>query len=84
MRERIEAGYGGLDDATLEKQREVYEDVRLRVEVGEDKVPHVTGWFPVEIGDTRATLRQIGDEHRILIPHPSGSEAGVGSPEPSL
>jgi site-specific DNA recombinase len=67
MRERIEAGYGGLDDATPKKQREVYEDVRLRVEVGEDKVPHITGWFPVQIGDTRYTLRQLAENHRVLM-----------------
>jgi len=82
-RERIEAGYGGLDDAMPEKRREVYEDLGLRVEVGADAVPHVFGRFPIHKGES-------GSHHIIvrgtgLSPAPAhagavGSEEGSSSP----
>ena len=37
IEDRIREGWGGLDDASPEKRREVYEDLRLRVEA---TVPH--------------------------------------------
>jgi hypothetical protein len=47
IEDRIREGWGDLDDASPEKRREVYEDLRLRVEVGEDRRPLLSGWFPV-------------------------------------
>ena len=47
IEDRIREGWGGLDDASPEKRREVYEDLRLRVEAGEDRRRFLTGWFPI-------------------------------------
>ncbi len=56
-RQRIEAGYGDLSDTTPEQRRQVYEDVGLRVEVGLEKVPRISGIFPVgRFGDEELTL----------------------------
>ena len=56
-RARIQAGYGGLDDTTPQKRRRVYEDLHLRVEVGEDATPRIRGVFPIgRYGDVRDHL----------------------------
>jgi hypothetical protein len=45
--ERIEATADNLEDITPEKRHELYQDLRLRVEVGEDKRPYISGIFPL-------------------------------------
>lgn len=49
LEERIEAGYDDLDSKTPEGRREIYEDLNLRVAVGLDKIPRISGAFPVRI-----------------------------------
>ena len=68
MRERIEAGYGDLSDTTPEKRRQVYEDVGLRVEVGLEKIPRISGIFPVgRFGDEELTLVTTPDQSGHII-----------------
>jgi len=47
LRESILAGFGDLDGKTSEERREIYLDLRLRVEIGPDKAPRVMGVFPI-------------------------------------
>ncbi len=47
LEERIREGYDNLDAKTPEERREIYRDVNLRVDVGLDKVPRITGLFPL-------------------------------------
>jgi len=63
-RERIEAGYGGLDDATPEKRRQVYADLNLRVDVGRDQTPYISGWFPIRHG---ISIYREGADPRCLF-----------------
>jgi site-specific DNA recombinase len=64
IKTRIWDGYGGLDDATPQTRREVYEDLGLRVEVGEDKRLFLCGWLPIGGGITAYTE---GPEPRCLF-----------------
>src|SRR3712207_4998396 len=45
IRQRIEAGYGGLVDMSPQERRKVYQDLRVRVKVGADKQPKIWGIF---------------------------------------
>lgn len=74
-RERISAGYGGLDDATPEKRREVYEDLRLRVEIGLEKRPRLFGIFPIGRGED-------GTHHLMLSGFKTSSTRGGPSRRP--
>ena len=76
-RERVEAGYGSLDDATPEQQREIYEDIGLRVEVGLEKRPRISGFFPIgKMESERSTT--------IVVTSPEPLVAGfVGKEETS-
>jgi len=47
MRERIEATENNLEDMTPEKRRGLYQDLRIRVKVGGDKKPRISGFFPI-------------------------------------
>jgi hypothetical protein len=61
---RIWDGYGGLDYTSPRARREVYEDLGLRVEVGEDKRPFLSGWFPIGGG---IKAYKEGPEPRVLF-----------------
>ena len=69
MRRRIEATENHLAEMTPEKRRELYEDLRLRVEVGADKSPSISGVFPIRIADTRCTLVHA-DPHTTYVVTP--------------
>ena len=69
MRERIESTENNLEDMTPEKRRELYQDLRLRVEVGDDKRPQISGLFPLRIGGVRGTLLRTPDQRGYLYEH---------------
>ena len=78
MRERIQGSYGGLHDASPQKRRKIYEDLRLRVEVGSDSRPLLSGWFPIGSGIKAyaegPVPRYLFNAERPPRHHVSGSE----------
>ena len=71
MRERIEATENNLEDMTPEKRRSLYQDLRLRVEVSEDKRPLISGVFPTRVAGITGTLVQTPDQRGYLYEHVS-------------
>ena len=67
--ERIEATDNSLEDMTPEKRHALYQDLRLRVEVGEDKRPYISGIFPTRIAGTPGTLLRTPDQRGYLYEH---------------
>ena len=65
--ERIEASYGSLDDASSEKRREVYEDLGLRVEVGLEKRPRISGFFPVGVMESDRNTAYVITSPELLV-----------------
>ena len=66
IRRRIEGGHYDLKNMTPEKRRELYQDSRLRVEVGEDKCPYLSGILPVRVGGITGTLLRTPDQRGFL------------------
>jgi site-specific DNA recombinase len=56
MRERIEGGHRDVQDRSPQERRELYQDLRIRVEVGADARPRISGVFPMRSSDGRHTL----------------------------
>ena len=56
MRERIEANENNLYDMTPEKRRGLYQDLHLRVDVGEDGRPYISGVFPTRVAGITGTF----------------------------
>jgi site-specific DNA recombinase len=67
--ERIEATENNLEDKTPQERRELYQDLWLRVEVGEDKRPYISGIFPTRIGGITGTLLRTPDQRGYLYEH---------------
>jgi hypothetical protein len=67
MRERIEATENNLENMTPERRRSLYQDLRLRVEVGEDKHPHISGVFPTRVAGFTGTLVRTPDQRGYLV-----------------
>jgi len=67
IRRRIEGGHYDLENMTPEKRRELYQDSRLRVEVGEDKCPHISGLFPLRVGVVRGTFWRTSEQRGHLL-----------------
>jgi chromosome segregation ATPase len=74
MRKRIEATENNLEDMTPEKRRSLYQDLRLRVEVDEDKHPYISGLFPTRVAGITATLVRTPDQRGYLYEHVSNKE----------
>ncbi len=67
MRERIEAAESEpLASMSPERRRSLYHDLSLRVEVGSDREPHISGLFPVRVGEYPMTLVQTPSERSYL------------------
>ena len=71
MRERIELAENNLENMTPKKRRELYQDLYLRVEVGADKRPLITGLFPKG--------RTEDGTHKLYVSRLDTSQRRVGS-----
>lgn len=80
IRERLEAGYGNLDETDSTKRLQVYEDMRLRVEVGSDAVPRVSGIFPMSFEGEPVDVWMGPDGYGEFVQDPVG--IATVSPEP--
>jgi len=69
MRERIETTEVNLDDMTPEKRRGLYQDLKLRVDVGEDGHPYISGVFPTRIAGITGTLLRTPEQRGHLYGH---------------
>jgi site-specific DNA recombinase len=67
--ERIETTEDNLEDMTPEKRRDLYQDLHLRVEVGEDKRPYISGIFPTRVAGITGTLLRTPDQRGYLYEH---------------
>lgn len=77
-RESIETTGNNLEEATPEKRRELYQDLRLRVEVGEDKRSHISGVFPARIAGVTGTLLKTPDQRGYFFSREdAGRKRGV-------
>jgi hypothetical protein len=56
LREQIEATENNLEDMTPKKRRELYQDLSLRVDVGKDGHPYISGIFPTRVAGMAGTL----------------------------
>jgi hypothetical protein len=70
IRERIEGGHYDLEDTTPEKRHALYQDFRLRVEVGEDKNPRISGVFPLRIGNGQGWLWKTPETAYVITGGP--------------
>src|SRR3712207_3228323 len=66
MRERIEANENNLHDGTPEKRHGLYQDLHLRVDVGEDGRPCISGVFPTRVAGITGTLLRTPEQRGYL------------------
>jgi hypothetical protein len=74
--ERIEAPENTLEDKTSKEKRELYQDLRMIVSVGEDKKPVISGFFPIDIAGVKGTLWKQRNGRGYLYT-PSSLDCGV-------
>ncbi len=63
--DRIQEGYGKLDEASPQQHREIYQDLSVRVEVGADKRPRIWGIFPIQT--PKGFFRLAGDTAYVIV-----------------
>jgi len=78
LEQRIQEGYDDLDSKTPEERREIYKDLNLRVAVGLDKVPHISGVFPIRDGDLTGWNVRTPEGRGYVITTAEGSSDGSG------
>ncbi|CAA9348400.1 MAG: hypothetical protein AVDCRST_MAG93-6999 [uncultured Chloroflexia bacterium] len=68
LEQRIREGYDDLSSKTPEERHEIYRDLNLRVGVGLDKVPRISGTFPLgRYGDRAETLVKTPDQRGYIV-----------------
>ncbi len=67
LEERIREGYDDIDSNTPKERREIYIDLNLRVDVGLDKVPRISGTFPVDFSGMKGRLWKRPEGHAQFI-----------------
>ena len=78
LEQRIREGYDDLSSKTPEERHEIYKDLNLRVDVGLDKVPRISGTFPVgRYGDRADTLVKTPDQRGYVV---TTSESSTDAP----
>jgi hypothetical protein len=66
MRERIEAAENNLKDTISQQRRQLYQNLSLRVEVGEDMHPYISGVSPVRVAELADMLVRTPDQRGFL------------------
>lgn len=66
IREQIEGTEGNLENMTPRERRELYQDLYLRVEVGQDKRPYISGIFPTRVAGVAGTLLRTPEQRGYL------------------